>query len=798
MRNGTPKFLALFAVVFAACVGDDGIGLTRWQLDGEVALGPRAVQLPGHLPVADRAGTYTLTTSVALPEVWRGQTLTVWISDLPAMAEVRFDQVISARTAGEAAGAYRAHGPLSWSVPAEATRDGDLAISITVQHRWTQSGWWASAPRLVRAGERPRSSTLVLWINTYLAIAALISLLQLGLTSLAIYLVDRTRHAYLWFAIQVLSASCYPMHVLGLPQRWLGVYDTPVLAAAVVTAITASIYFTHAFFELAPPWRGWSRLWAVTMLAFVALAGPFTTTPISGPITVAIMGALSVYQLVVCGRLAVRHPDRLTARFQFASWVMLSALFPPDLVHWMGLPSMLDGARPASIGLFGFALCLSLLLARRHILSLRAETDHRRSIEDQRGELLRLNEDLRRDVQERSSQLFAALASASAAKRPGLELKPGDVIAQRYRVVRALGRGGMGTVHEVERLTDGKRFALKVTHDVHGAAMTRLAREAMIASRLTHRNLVRLTDVSVSDAGVLFLVMELVDGDPLGKDKRSWGNLEWALPVLAQIADGLVALHAAGVVHRDLKPANVLITPGAHGAEIKITDFGVSRPTAWFDTDVGSDERRAAAAAQAAGIQHEAGEVPATGDSVPAAPVSTRTTTTMLVDLDTGGQVGAIALEARMLDVDATGSMHESPPRSPMLDGVVTRTGHLVGTPPYIPPEMAEPGYAPEPSADVFAFGVIAFELCSGSRPFERPPVIARLAGAAPEAPASLATRSPAAPPALISLIDRCVSIDPARRPTADEIASGLRAVLANSVPRAPEPGAGVSLRSQG
>lgn len=110
---------------------------------------------------------------------------------------------------------------------------------------------------------------------------------------------------------------------------------------------------------------------------------------------------------------------------------------------------------------------------------------------------------------------------------------------------------------------------------------------------------------------------------------------------------------------------------------------------------------------------------------------------------------------------------------------MVTRTGLLVGTPPYIPPEMAEPGYTPQPSADLFAFGVIAFELCTAQRPFERPPVVVRLAGAIPAAATSLALRCAAAPPALVELVDRCLAIDPARRPSAPEVAAGLRALLA-------------------
>ena len=312
----------------------------------------------------------------------------------------------------------------------------------------------------------------------------------------------------------------------------------------------------------------------------------------------------------------------------------------------------------------------------------------------------------------------------------------------------------------------------------------------MIATRVSHPNLVSVLDVSVSEGGFLYLVMELVDGTPLSSERARWGELAWALPVLAQIADGLVALHAAGVVHRDLKPANVLIAHAGDATTIKITDFGVSRPTARFGSGEGSDEHAVSGAPRTAPVGPRSLELtgviggePTPSDAVAGEPEPTGPTQTAAtleprsLGDDTAARLGALALDAAQLDPGATSELADPSPRSPAMDGVVTRTGLLVGTPPYIPPEMVDVGYTPLPSADVFAFGVIAFELCTGTRPFAQPPVLARLGGAPPEPPRSFASACPGAPSALAAMIDDCLSLLPTRRPTAAELAAILRVV---------------------
>lgn len=187
-----------------------------------------------------------------------------------------------------------------------------------------------------------------------------------------------------------------------------------------------------------------------------------------------------------------------------------------------------------------------------------------------------LNAEVRHQVAERSRSLGETLAQANVAL-PATSLEPGQSFDARYRVLRRLGVGGMGAVYEVERLTDGRRFALKaVTGNVVGAQAARFAREAEIGARVKHPNLIEIVDVGLSPAGAPYLVMELVSGGTLADRQARFGEIGWATPILQQIAAGLSALHAAGVVHRDLKPANVLLSgddaqPAAH-----ISDFGIS------------------------------------------------------------------------------------------------------------------------------------------------------------------------------------------------------------------------------
>ena len=141
-------------------------------------------------------------------------------------------------------------------------------------------------------------------------------------------------------------------------------------------------------------------------------------------------------------------------------------------------------------------------------------------------ELRALNQEVRRQVAERARNLAESLMRLSDSPSPTPHLVPGDLIDDRYRVVRPLGQGGMGVVHEVERVEDGRRLALKVMLGVaHRSALVRFAREAQVAAQLDHPNVVATLDLGVTSGGALFLVMELVRGSTLEAQRMLYGDL---------------------------------------------------------------------------------------------------------------------------------------------------------------------------------------------------------------------------------------------------------------------------------
>jgi serine/threonine-protein kinase len=151
-------------------------------------------------------------------------------------------------------------------------------------------------------------------------------------------------------------------------------------------------------------------------------------------------------------------------------------------------------------------------------------------------------------------------------------LEPGSVLADKYRIEALIGEGGMGKVYRANRLTDGRAVAVKLVRGGEPATLARFAREAELVARITHPNVVGILDFGIASESVLFLVMELVDGQSLDRVRDRFGDLPWALPMVAQLAAAIEAIHALGVVHRDVKPANVLVA----GEVLKLTDFGVA------------------------------------------------------------------------------------------------------------------------------------------------------------------------------------------------------------------------------
>lgn len=166
----------------------------------------------------------------------------------------------------------------------------------------------------------------------------------------------------------------------------------------------------------------------------------------------------------------------------------------------------------------------------------------------------------------------------------------GDVLAERFRIVRFLAHGGMGEVYEARDLELGTTVALKTIRrgvDEGEVALERFRREVLLARSVTHPNVCRIFDVfrhrfptqEGGAADLLFLSMELLEGETLSERLRRAGRFEPvdALPVITQMAEALDAAHRAGVVHRDFKSNNVMLTAQEDGSlRAVVTDFGLA------------------------------------------------------------------------------------------------------------------------------------------------------------------------------------------------------------------------------
>jgi serine/threonine protein kinase len=621
-------------------------------------------------------------------------------------------------------------------------------------------------------------------------VATLSALLLIGLMSLGVFVADRSRRSYLWFGAQLLSASYYPLHVSGYSQWVVGHLDTLVVALTLDLALLSAVLFTHA--EFADDLRSRPRAWPWLMAGGAAMAvsiinvDPFRLTLVGARATVAFLTVVSIYQVIVGIRL-VRRAARPRGSVVFlVEWLVLGGTSAFDGMAWLGLGEPLGGIRAACVGLGVFALLNSFRLTREHIHSMGTTEELNQqlarrveALETKQREVQELNERLREQMSHRSRQLFSMLSQLGTRNNatPQLRLEPGDLVAGRYRVMHELGAGGMGVVYTVLRQADEMRLALKVTVQSDAWGLARLAREAEIATKVDHPNVVTLIDVDIDpQRGFLFMVMEHVDGPSLAEHKQGFGrDRKWALDVLGQVAGGLAALHAVGVVHRDLKPANVLLVVRSDGGlQVKITDFGISRT---LDAEGPSRED------------------PRAEDSDVHMPVMRSGTldpaTRRLLDAQLRGQAAEHSLfqhestdrrlrslrstegdrfedSTRPLGKDELRELELWEPSSPL-----TQAGCIVGTPVYMAPELALEPPLISPAADVFSFGVLAYQLLTGQRPFAEPPVLTVADGR--KLPPELDLELDGIPIGLRATLRACLSLDPEARPGAARLVEVFR-----------------------
>ena len=157
-------------------------------------------------------------------------------------------------------------------------------------------------------------------------------------------------------------------------------------------------------------------------------------------------------------------------------------------------------------------------------------------------------------------------------------------IAGRYRIVRALGKGGMGSVYEAEDLSLRRTIALKVVHGTHDGVRRRredrLEREASLLGGLVHPGIVPVHELGNTDGGSRFFTMQLIAGQDLG-EILDGGRETWPVTrlvnVLQRVCETVAYAHGHGVLHRDLKPSNVMVGPFG---EVYVMDWGLAKRVA--------------------------------------------------------------------------------------------------------------------------------------------------------------------------------------------------------------------------
>ncbi len=283
------------------------------------------------------------------------------------------------------------------------------------------------------------------------------------------------------------------------------------------------------------------------------------------------------------------------------------------------------------------------------------------------------------------------------------DLPTGTVVAQRYRVVQPLGRGGMGIVYLAEHVTVGRKVAVKVLTrewSAHEIVARRFKAEARAASAAGHPNIVEVFDAGELPDGRLFLVMEHLEGRSLYEELAALGpmHVTRASAVFGEISRAVAAAHAVGIIHRDLKPDNVMLVRRQGRQAVKVLDFGISA-------------------------------------------------------------------NAERLAVDRR----------------LTQPGHALGTPEYMAPEQAK-GHPPTERVDIYALGVILYEMLAGRPPFSSENMIEVLTRKATEPAPALQQLRPDVPSRLAALVHACLEIDPARRPqSVEDVLAALDDALVDS-----------------
>ena len=318
-----------------------------------------------------------------------------------------------------------------------------------------------------------------------------------------------------------------------------------------------------------------------------------------------------------------------------------------------------------------------------------------------------------------------------------LEQYVGQVLDEKYRLERLLGKGGMGAVYLATHLGTDRYVALKLIAPQfmrNEEFVERFKREARAAGRLRHPNVVDVTDFGFSGSGanrVAYLVMEYLDGCTLSDvlDEENRLPLYWVVDILEQVCSAVHEAHQQGVVHRDLKPDNIWLEPnGLGGYRVKVLDFGIAKlgESAPLDLDfippVRVDEEaltqipiaQPIRATVAASVTESETQILPPREILEAAtlinpaldeePLSDQNDQATRMFTPARRTVAEIRHTAMPLSEEASASG-------------LTRVGAILGTPMYMSPEQCR-GEHLDARSDIYSLGIIAYQMLTGMPPF--------------------------------------------------------------------------------
>jgi serine/threonine protein kinase len=264
------------------------------------------------------------------------------------------------------------------------------------------------------------------------------------------------------------------------------------------------------------------------------------------------------------------------------------------------------------------------------------------------------------------------------------QLKTGDLVAGKYRILRTIGRGGMGEVYQALHERLDRQVALKVLQarvDQFSSGVIRFEQEIKAMSLVNNPYVTRALDADILDDGSLYLVMEYLEGRDLRAELKLRRTIAYqeAVAYVMQACEGVSAVHQVGIVHRDLKPQNLFLTHLDAARRVKVLDFGLAK-----------------------------------------------------------------FLQAEIISL--------------------TATNMTVGTPLYMSPEQLCAPQDVSPRADIWALGVVLYELIAGISPFSADSPGAVVAAVVLEEPIALSDAVPDVPAALSDLLGEVFVKSPANR----------------------------------